>query len=282
MTTPIHKCTIGDFDFAIAAEVADLPFGEDFMCVSLVEADGRWRVELLRDNPIDEKEILDLLGNHRAAAIKIEKLEQTDWLERCFESFRPIAVDKFYIYGPHRRIMARPPDKICLEIAAATAFGSGEHPTTNRCLVACGTFFDRRRHKNALDLGCGSGVLAIALAKLGGEKVTAADNDPEALRVTGENIVINKVANRVSVFQNQESEFASAEYDFIVSNILACPLIAMAPAICQTISTGGILIISGFTADDSDVPKAYSSLRLIHRYDLDGWSTLVYRKLISF
>ena len=167
-----------------------------------------------------------------------------------------------------------------IEIAAATAFGTGEHPTTNRCLMACEAFFDVDKHKKVLDVGCGSCILSIALARLGATNIFACDNDPEAVRVSSENIIINKVASRVKVFQNKGCEFAERKYDFIVANILAEPLIFMGDDIANSLENGGILVLSGFTSDDDSVEKRFTSLGLEikHKYDYKGWTTLVLTK----
>jgi ribosomal protein L11 methyltransferase len=235
-------------------------------------------VEILNDELIQESEIIAMLEGHRLSTIKIEKLEKTDWLKKCFTNFKSISVGNFYIYGPHLRNDSIPSDKITIEIAAATAFGSGEHPTTNRCLLACQTFFDPKQHKAVLDIGCGSCILSIALAKLGANCVDACDNDPEAVRVSTENIAINRVARQINVFQNQQHEFNKKKYDFVVANILAEPLISMGEAIVSSISKGGILVLSGFTTNDNSVLQKYSSrgLHLKFRYDFKGWTTLVF------
>jgi len=164
-----------------------------------------------------------------------------------------------------------------MEIAAATAFGTGEHATTSRCLSACEAYFDKKLHKNILDIGCGSGILSIALAKMGGVNIVACDIDPESVRVTKENATINKVAHRIHVFQNQGCEFNNRCYDLIVANILAEPLISMSESIVKCLNRRGVLILSGFTSNDLTVEARFISLglKLKYKYNHDNWTTLV-------
>ncbi|MDR0968536.1 MAG: 50S ribosomal protein L11 methyltransferase [Holosporaceae bacterium] len=280
MTDRLFKHTIGNFDIKDAFEAVDLLFERNYSSVSCEKKNDDWIVEVLNFKEIPETEIRSILSGYRFSKIKIEELEDANWLEKCFENFKPIVAGDFYIYGPHLRGSSIPSDKIAIEIAAATAFGTGEHPTTNRCLVAVQTFFDEKRSKSALDLGCGSCVLSIALAKLGACEVYAYDCDDEAVKVSRENVAINKVAHRVSVFKNLDCEFACRQYDFIVSNILAEPLISMSEAVVSSLSPNGLLVLSGFTSDDDGVLRKYLSLglKLKFRYDYKGWTTLVFEK----
>jgi len=276
----VYQCLIGDFGIKDAFEVIDALYEYGYMSVSCAEKNRHWFVEVLNDEPINELEIKAALGRFRYSFIKSDKLENINWLKKCFENFKPITVGSFYIYGPHLRKHDIPANKIPIEIAAATAFGTGEHPTTHNCLRACETFFDYRKHKSILDIGCGSCILSIALAKLGARNITACDNDAEAVRVSNENIVINKVAHRISVFQNETCEFANKTYDFIVANILAEPLISMSEYVVKSLADNGILVLSGFTYDDSSVRNKYLSLglQLKFQYDLKEWTTLVFEK----
>lgn len=276
----IYQCVIGDFGIKDAFDAIDALYERGYMSVSCAEKNKHWFVEILNNEPINESEVKASLANIRYSFIKHKILENVDWLKKCFENFKPIVVGSFYIYGPHLRKNAIPVNKMPIEIAAATAFGTGEHPTTYNCLRACETFFDYKKHKSVLDIGCGSCILSIALAKLGAQNITACDNDAEAVRVSSENVVINKVAHRISVFQNEACEFANKTYDFIVANILAEPLISISEYVVKSLAENGILVLSGFTSDDSSVQNRYLSLglNLKYRYDLKDWTTLVFEK----
>ncbi len=273
----IFKCVIGNFNINDAFGAVDLLNDETFLSVSCVQRYKSWIVEILSSKKLDVHEIHKVLSDYEFSVIENEPLEEENWLEKCFENFKPINVGGFYIYGPHLRSANHPSDKMMIEIAAATAFGTGEHPTTNRCLVACETFFDSDKHKKVLDIGCGSCILSIALARLGARDITACDNDAEAVRVSKENIVINKVVSRVKIFQNRACEFSENKYDFVVANILAEPLISMSDYIVESLASGGVLVLSGFTSDDDSVEKKFTSfgLKIRHRYDYNGWTTLV-------
>jgi ribosomal protein L11 methyltransferase len=280
MTGKIFKYTVGDFSIKDAFDAMDLLFERGYMSVACAEKNQKWIIEILNNKSILESEISAVLHQYRISQIDVVELGETNWLQKCFENFRPIVIGDFYIYGPHLRGEPMPTDKIPIEIAAATAFGTGEHPTTNRCLIACQTFFDEKKHKSALDVGCGSCILSIAMAKLGAKSVDACDINEEAVRVSKENIVVNKVAHRINVFQNRDCKFGAAKYDFIVSNILTDQLIDMSSAITSSLAPDGILVLSGFASDDDDVLKKYLSLgmNLRFRYDYKNWTTLTLMK----
>ncbi|MBO7453760.1 MAG: 50S ribosomal protein L11 methyltransferase [Alphaproteobacteria bacterium] len=273
----IFKCVIGNFNINDAFSAVGLLDDDAILSVSCFQRYKSWVVEILSTRQFDTQEIHRMLSDYEFSVIENEPLDEENWLEKCFENFKPINVGGFYIYGPHLRRANHPSDKMMIEIAAATAFGTGEHPTTNRCLIACETFFDPGKHKKVLDIGCGSCILSIALARLGARDIVACDNDAEAVRVSRENVVINKVASRIKIFQNQACEFSEGKYDFVVANILAEPLISMSDYIVESLANNGILVLSGFTSDDDSVEKRFTSLglKIKHKYDYNGWTTLV-------
>ncbi len=273
----IFKCVVGNFNINDAFSAVGLLSDDAILSVSCFQRYKSWVVEILSTRQFETREIHGMLSDYEFSVIENVQLNEENWLEKCFENFKPIKVGGFYIYGPHLRSSNHPSDKMMIEIAAATAFGTGEHPTTNRCLVACETFFDSRKHKKVLDIGCGSCILSIALARLGAHNIVACDNDAEAVRVSQENVEINKVASRVKVFQNQACEFSENKYDFVVANILAEPLISMSDYIVESLASNGILVLSGFTSDDNSVEKRFTSLglKIKHKYDYNGWTTLV-------
>ena len=272
----IYKCIVGNFNINDAFNAIDLLSEDDYLSVSCFQKADSWFVEVLSSTVPDVDKLRSAL-KREFEFVEKKQLEEIDWLQKCFENFKPITVGSFYIYGPHLRQSQKPTDKISIEIAAATAFGTGEHPTTNRCLIASETFFDPEKHNSALDIGCGSCILSIALAKLGAHIVDACDNDSEAVKISKKNIVINNVPHRINVFQNQATEFSDKKYDFIVANILATPLIEMSKAIVESLNNKGLLVLSGFATEDHSVLKAFKSLglKLKCEYELDGWSTLV-------
>ncbi|MDR2107563.1 MAG: 50S ribosomal protein L11 methyltransferase [Holosporaceae bacterium] len=280
MNQKFFKHTIGNFNIKDAFEATDLLFERGYMSVSCAEKSGSWIVEIINDRPVSESEIFEILRQYHFSGTEISELEDTDWLKKCFENFKPLCIGEFYIYGPHVRGNPVPEDKIPLEIAAATAFGTGEHPTTDRCLLACQTFFDEKRHRSVMDIGCGSGILSIALAKSGADRIDACDVEEEAVRISRENIAVNGVAHKINVFLKNGSEINGEKYDFITANILAEPLVSMNNAVVSAMSDGAVLILSGFTSDDDTVPQRYlaSGLNLKFRYDLNGWTTLVLGK----
>ena len=282
MTTAIYSHVIGPFLIDEAFEIVNILFEENYLAVSCVEKKNEWHVEVLSSEKITNDDIKKNLDGYTYKILKSDQLSDINWLEKCFENFKPITVGNFYLFGPHLRMKPIPKDKISIEIAAATAFGTGEHPTTNRCLLASQTFFDPKLHKSVLDIGCGSGILAIALAKLGAQNVIACDNDPEAVKISLENAAINSVSHRLQVFQNYACEFSIKKYDFVVANILLEPLMSMAEKISNSLNPEGMLVISGFqSSDDIMIIKKYIAavgLSMIHKYDLQGWSAIVFQK----
>lgn len=237
----------------------------------------QWGIEIINDSPI-AKEMYDELA--QTENFSCAELPDMDWLAVCFANFRPITIEDFYIYGSHTKLPKNVGNKICIQIDAASAFGSGEHQTTKGCLKALRMYFNPRQHKSAMDLGCGSCILSIALAKLGCKKIFAFDNDPEAIRVSQHNIEKNKVSNNVQIIQNSSDEFKIRKYDLIVSNILATPLILLSKSIAHCLSDNGVLIISGFTEEQTDVIKCYEKLGLqkLYEINMDTWLTAVLKK----
>jgi len=209
-----------------------------------------------------------------------------DWLAESYHALPPFSVGSFFIYGSHYT-GDKPGDKIPLLIEAATAFGSGEHGTTSRCMLA----IEHVKHsgfepRNILDMGCGSGILAAAAAKLWPEvPVFAADNDPECVIVTKRHLESNGIQN-VHAYQSEGYEDSSpvwkdAPYDFIIANILAGPLIVMAAEQCRALAKGGYLILSGTLKEQAqDVLAAYTphGLTLAGEFPGDEWMTLLLKK----
>lgn len=271
-----------------ARRLLDGPF-DLALSVTVEEADdsggpGYRVVELLLDGPPDER-LGEALAASGVAAPVIDSapLPATDWLGEVARRARPVRAGRFVIHGSHARATAMTAP-VAIEIDAGLAFGSGEHETTRGCLLA----IDRlpaalSPRPRILDLGCGSGVLAIAAAKRWPTaRLLALDNDPVAVAVASANLALNGVATRCRAASSEGlaalAVRRAAPFDLILANILADPLIAMAGPIQRHLKRGGYVVLAGLLVRQvPEVLAAYKAhgLRLAERDDLDGWSVLV-------
>jgi len=241
----------------------------------------------LEDKP-DRARVVALLAAAGVAApdVTIEALPDTDWVAESQKALPPIQAGPFYVYGAH--VTAPPPaDSIPLLIDANAAFGTGRHESTRGCLVALAALAQERRVQRALDMGCGSGILAIAIAKLWDASVLAIDNDAKAIGVAAENARINSVSSAIDAQHGDGYRCASLDpgagpggsYDLIVENILADVICAMAPDLRRHLATGGVAVLSGLLAEQADeVLAAHAPLRLKRQWRLGDWVTLVVEK----
>lgn len=216
--------------------------------------------------------------------IILAPLEHRDWVGESLDRLMPVRAGRFFIAGKHA-IGAAPRAALSLMIEAGQAFGTGHHETTLGCLLALNDVSQRRRFRRALDLGCGSGVLAMAAAKLWRRKVIASDIDPVAARITRENAARNGLGALVRAVSAPGFTAplirANAPYDLILANILARPLIRLAHPLSRHLSPGGYVILSGLLAtQEAAVRSAYGTkgLFLAKRFLRGEWSTLVLRK----
>lgn len=215
--------------------------------------------------------------------LNLVKVNDIDWVSEVQKTFVPINSGKFFIHSSDFQDNI-PSDAIKIEINAGRAFGTGEHETTNNCLKALSNL-EVEKFKIALDMGCGSGILAIAMAKLNIPKIIAVDLDLQAVLVTEDNAKLNNVNN---ILVGQSNGYGSnlvqenARYDLITANILASPLISMAGEAAKCLNKQGIIILSGFLADQvKDVLRAYEEegLELIDQIYIENWPTLVMQKI---
>lgn len=216
---------------------------------------------------------------------KISFLESQNWLKDYVIEFPPVEVEDFYIYGIHEKETPQT-DKLALKIYAATAFGSS-HQTTQCCLRAISWLNKQKAaHSNILDVGTGSGVLSLAAAKLWPDcQITAVDIDEEAVWVTRQNALDNNLQNQfnVEVSNGYDSDLIrnNAPYDLIFSNILARPLIEMAPDLYKSLNKGGYCILSGFVDNQVDwvlSEHQKQGLKLVKLFELDNWRAAVMEK----
>lgn len=214
------------------------------------------------------------------AKIDSEDVPDIDWVTHSLEGLKPVRASRFVVHGSHDRVKRRIGD-IAIEIDAGLAFGTGHHGTTSGCLEMIDRVVRQRRPRNALDLGTGSAVLAIALAKLARTPVLATDIDPVATRVATANVRLNQVTALVETATAtgfHHPVFARrAPFDLIVANILARPLMRLAPEMAGHLAPGGSLILSGILDRQRDaVIAAYVGQRFRHVRTSwrQGWVTL--------
>ncbi len=227
--------------------------------------------------------LLAQLVNISAPTARFNDLPQTDWLTHVYRGLHPLQLGRFYVYGSHSAAVP-PAGAIPIQVDAATAFGSGHHATTAACLIALSDVAQNKKPKRMLDLGCGSGILAMGMAKLFRRKVLALDIDPEAARVTARNAEINQCAKFVRAgVGGSDSPILKrgAPYDLIMANILARPLTLMAHEITAALAPDGVIILSGLlTKQEAMVISAYRAqgLRLIKSVRREEWSALILKR----
>jgi len=242
---------------------------------------GIWHVTVyFEDEPTGEERaaLARLAGG---TVFDFEELPETNWVAKSLEGLAPVRAGPFLVHGAHDRSAVEANDT-GIEIEAGMAFGTGHHGTTSGCLIAIDRIAKAQPIRRALDVGTGSGVLAIAIAKRTKARVVASDIDPVAVAVARGNVRLNGVASRVRTVVatglNHAVIDASAPYDLIVANILAGPLVALAPAIKRATARRGAVVLSGLTLDqERRVAAAYRSvgLRRVAAIRLGEWATLV-------
>jgi ribosomal protein L11 methyltransferase len=186
-----------------------------------------------------------------ALMIARETLPDIDWVAKSLEGLKAVRAGGFVVHGAHEREEAAP-GEIAIEIEAGLAFGTGHHGTTAACLEMLASLVPARRPANALDLGTGSAVLAIAIARLAPIPVLATDIDPVAVAVAADNVALNGVSAHVTTqvaagFDDPVFALRSP-FELIVANILAGPLIELAPQMRSHLAPGGALVLSGWVA----------------------------------
>lgn len=209
----------------------------------------------------------------------------TNWVARSLEGLQPVTAGGFYVYGSHSAEQVPPAGLIPLRIEAAQAFGTGHHETTTGCLEAIERTLKHTRPRKMLDVGTGTGVLAIALAKRTHTPVLASDIDPIATHTTLDNARDNGVGTLIRAVtapgMNHIAIAHGAPYDLIVANILAGPLAALAPAIARAAAPGATIILSGLLATQAAwVANAYREQQVIltQRLVRGDWATLILHK----
>ena len=270
--------------WAVAEALEAAPWPEA-AAVSLTEADEAadlWRVEAVYETEPEPESVAAALARAgQTASFTIQALPEVDWVRATLAGLEPVRAGRFLVHGSHDRAAAAPSD-VAVEIDAGLAFGTGHHDTTRGCLVALDAILKTRRPRRILDVGCGTGVLAIAAARALRRPALATDIDPVAVAVARANARLNGVAGLVRCLEaaglGHPAITAAGPFDLIFANILARPLVGLAPAIARALADGGHVVLSGLTADqERQVLAAYAGQGLARRriVRLGAWSTLV-------
>jgi len=273
-----------------AEQVLDLlsdVFGEEDFAIATTEIDEKkdiWEasVYMMREDEDEVRRRVDeaLEAAYPELSVEREVIPDVDWVAKSLEGLKPVRAGRFLVHGSHDRDKVRSSD-IGIEIDAGQAFGTGHHGTTAGCLEVIDRVMRSRNVRNALDLGTGSGVLAIAVRKLKNIPVLATDIDPIATRVAAENVRTNGIANGIitktapGFHSTAFSEYGP--FDLIIANILARPLIRMAPKLVDNLAAGGTVILSGILASQRwKVLSAYNGQKMRHVRTIwrNGWVTI--------
>lgn len=273
-----------------ARRIADL-LGESFdpaeTAVAAFEApDLTWLVEVyFRDEP-NREAVIELIQLAAGSPVDVafDAFGEKDWVQASLDGLAPVRAGRFTIHGSHDRDKV-PQNTIAIEIEAALAFGTGHHGTTRGCLLALDRLLKVRQPRRVIDIGTGTGVLAIAAARATKRRVLASDIDPVAIATARNNIRFNKAGPYVSTLvargTGARAIAANRPYDLVFANILVGPLVRLAAPIGRLIAPGATVILSGLLhAHANAALSAYrlQGLHLVHRYRIDEWTTLVLRR----
>ena len=292
ITPSTHRASFAIGDEQTARRVVDLlteSFFEGQAAIAAFEGPGgRWDITVHFAQAPDETSIRELVaiaaGGEVAQEISFDTVEAKDWVKAALEELVPVGAGRFIVHGRHDRAKV-PPNKLGIEIEAALAFGTGHHGTTRGCLLLLDHVLRARHPRRVLDLGTGTGVLAIAAAKALHGAVLASDIDPASVQVARDNARLNDVGNLVQAIRAtgfSAPQFkAHGPFDLVLANILANPLRQMATPMARHLAPSALLILSGLLPHQaSGVIAAYRArgLVLLRHLRVEGWSSLLMRR----
>jgi ribosomal protein L11 methyltransferase len=272
----------------LAAYLGESLYGEDAACAAFEDSAGGWQVAIHFRQPPDEASLRSLVavaaGDAASRSLSIEPVAATDWVAQSLADLKPVRAGRFLVHGAHDRSKLRAND-IGIEIEAALAFGTGHHGTTRGCLQAFADLAKRRRFRRVLDVGTGSGILAIAAARLLRARITASDIDGRAIETARGNARINRVAPQLAFVRasgaTARAITSAAPYRLIFANILLLALMRLAVPFRGLTAPGARIVLSGLLPNHANAALAIyraQGLVLEKRITLDGWVTLVIRR----
>jgi ribosomal protein L11 methyltransferase len=292
LTPSTHRANFAIGSEATARRVVDL-LTESFFegqaaIAAFARADGRWDITVHFADPPDQDSVRELVGiaagDDAAHDITFDIVEAKDWVKATLEELVPVGAGRFVVHGQHDRARIAP-NKLGVEVEAALAFGTGHHGTTRGCLLLLDSVLKAHRPARVLDIGTGTGVLAIATAKALRRRVLASDIDPLSVRIARANARLNGVGDLVQTIHASglsAPEFVKhGPFDLVLANILANPLRQMATPIVRHLAPSARVILSGLLPHQvASVIAAYRArgLVVVRQLRIDGWSSLLLRR----
>jgi ribosomal protein L11 methyltransferase len=291
LTPSTHRATFAIGDEQAARRAVDLlteSFFEGQAAIAAFEGPGgRWGITMHFAEAPDQSSIRELVGiaaGHEVAReISFDTVEAKDWVKATLEELVPVRAGRFIVHGRHDRARVAP-NKLGIEIEAALAFGTGHHGTTLGCLLLLDYVLKACMPRRVLDLGTGTGVLAIAAAKALHRRVLASDIDPLSVQVARDNAGLNQAGHLVESIRatgfSAPQFAASGPFDLVLANILANPLRELATPMSRHLAPSARVILSGLLAHQAQgVIAAYRArgLVLVRHIQIEGWSSLLMR-----
>ena len=292
LTPSTHRATFAIGSEPTARRVVDLlteSFFEGQAAIAAFEGlDGRWDITVHFAEAPDQTSIRELVGiaagGEVARTIIFDTVAAKDRVKATLEELVPVRAGRFIVHGHHDRARM-PPNKLGIEIEAALAFGTGHHGTTRGCLLLLDRVLKAHRPRRVLDLGTGTGVLAISAAKALRIKVLASDIDPLSVLTARDNARLNGTGELVETIRAtgfSAPQFAQrGPFDLVLANILANPLRQMATPMAKHLAPSALVILSGLLPHQAQsVIAAYRARGLVlkRQIQIEGWSSLLLRK----
>jgi ribosomal protein L11 methyltransferase len=293
LTPATHRASLAIGSERNARRVVDLLTESFFEAQAVIAAfegpGGRWHITVHFAEPPDQTSIRELVGiaagDEAAQAVAFDTVEARDWVRATLDQLVPVRAGRFVVHGRHDREKVAP-NRLGIEIEAALAFGTGHHGTTRGCLELLDDVLKAYRPRRVLDLGTGTGVLAIAAAKALRIGLLASDIDPLSVKVARDNARLNGVGDRVTTIRAtgfSAPQFARrGPFDLVLANILANPLRQMATPMAKHLAPSALVILSGLLPPQAQsVIAAYRSRGLVlkRHIQVEGWSSLLMRRV---